>query len=102
MHGRKSRRGAPFQSTFAPDNGINSNIYIIIINERIMSIKIKVNGMSCAHCKDRVEKGLAQLSGVKAVRVDLKAGTAEVEGDVTEDTLRTAIDDLGYAYGGHV
>ena len=49
-----------------------------------------------------MEKGLAQLSGVKAVRVDLKAGTAEVEGDVTDDTLRTAIDDLGYAYGGHV
>ena len=44
MHGRKSRCGAPFQSTFAPDNGNNSNIYIIIINERIMSIKIKVNG----------------------------------------------------------
>ena len=67
-----------------------------------MSIKIKVNGMSCAHCKDRVEKGLARLSGVKAVQVDLKAGTAEVEGDVTEDILRTTIDDLGYEYGGRV
>lgn len=65
-------------------------------------MRIRVNGMSCGHCKARVEKGLSELDGVTAVHVDLAAGTATVEGDVTEDRLRTAIDDLGYEYGGRL
>ena len=45
-------------------------------------------------------KGLSELDGVTSVRVDLPTGTATVVGDVTEDRLRTALDDLGYEYGG--
>jgi len=63
-------------------------------------MKIKVNGMSCGHCKDRVEKGLSRLDGVTAVRVDLPSGTVTVEGDVSEELLRNALDELGYDYGG--
>jgi heavy-metal transporting P-type ATPase len=65
-----------------------------------MEMKIKVNGMSCGHCKDRVEKGLSRLDGVTAVRVDLPSGTVTVEGDVSEELLRNALDELGYDYGG--
>lgn len=65
-----------------------------------MEMKIKVNGMSCDHCKDRVEKGLAGLDGVTAVRVDLPSGTVTVEGDVSEELLRNTLDELGYDYGG--
>lgn len=65
-----------------------------------MEMKIKVNGMSCDHCKDRVEKGLSRLDGVTAVRVDLPSGTVTVEGDVSEELLRNTLDELGYDYGG--
>lgn len=67
-----------------------------------MEMRIRVNGMSCAHCKDRVEKGLVGLDGVTAVRVDLAAGIVIVEGNISEDSLRTALDDLGYEYGGRI
>lgn len=63
-------------------------------------MKIKVNGMSCGHCKDRVEKGLSKLDGVTAVRVDLPSGTVTVEGDVSEELLRNTLDELGYDYVG--
>lgn len=65
-----------------------------------MEMRIRVNGMSCSHCQARVEKGLSELDGVTSVRVDLDAGTATLVGDITEDRLRTALDDLGYEYGG--
>lgn len=65
-----------------------------------MEMKIKVNGMSCGHCKDRVEKGLSKLDGVTAVRVDLPSGTVTVEGDVSEELLRNTLDELGYDYVG--
>ena len=63
-------------------------------------MRIRINGMSCSHCQARVEKGLSELDGVTSVRVDLPTGTATVVGDVTEDRLRTTLDDLGYEYGG--
>ena len=65
-----------------------------------MEMRIRINGMSCSHCQARVEKGLSELDGVTSVRVDLPTDTATVVGDVTEDRLRTALDDLGYEYGG--
>ncbi len=65
-----------------------------------MEMRIRINGMSCSHCQARVEKGLSELDGVTSVRVDLPTGTATVVGEVTEDLLRTALDDLGYEYGG--
>ena len=65
-----------------------------------MEMRIRINGMSCSHCQARVEKGLSELDGVTSVRVDLPSGTATVVGDVTEDRLRPALDDLGYEYGG--
>jgi len=33
---------------------------------------IKVSGMTCEHCKARVEKALSSVDGVKSAKVDLK------------------------------
>ena len=49
----------------------------------------------CAHCVAHVEKALNALPGVKAT-VDLAAGTAVVEGDVTDEAIRTAVTEAGY------
>jgi copper chaperone len=64
-----------------------------------MQTTIKVNGMSCDHCKSSVEGALRCLPGVTAAAVDLKAGEARVtydEGRVDEARLRRAIEDVGF------
>ncbi|RMG54927.1 MAG: copper chaperone, partial [Gammaproteobacteria bacterium] len=44
-------------------------------------IIIDIDGMSCGHCTAAVERALSAVPGVSAVRVTLKPGQAEVEGE---------------------
>ena len=60
------------------------------------SIVLHVEGMMCEHCKARVEKALAQVSGVTKVKVDLKAKTATVYGAADAAALVAAVTDAGY------
>ena len=60
-----------------------------------MAKTMKSEGMMCAHCSGRVEKALNDLPGVTAT-VDLAAGTASVNGDVTDEVLTKAVTDAGY------
>lgn len=59
--------------------------------------RIKVDGMTCDHCKKRVENALNSIHQVNA-KVDLSAGEAVVKlGEaVSEDRLREAIEHEGY------
>lgn len=45
------------------------------------SILLKVNGMSCQHCVNAIHDAVAQIVGVKKVKIDLKAKLVEVEYD---------------------
>jgi copper chaperone CopZ len=58
---------------------------------------LKVDGMTCANCANRVENGLNQLGDVFA-RVDLSHERADVymKQDINEDTLREAVINAGY------
>ncbi|MDD7794794.1 heavy-metal-associated domain-containing protein [Clostridium sp. 'White wine YQ'] len=58
--------------------------------------KVVIEGMSCGHCKARVEKSLIELDGITAAIVDLDTKTATIEGDASDDAIRDAIDDAGY------
>ena len=56
--------------------------------------------MSCGHCKAAVEGELSKLSGVERSNADLEKGTVEVAYDedrVSEEQLKGAIEDAGYA-----
>jgi len=60
---------------------------------------VPVSGMHCGACVSRVEKALLAVPGVRAVEVDLAAGTAVITGEperVTEDLLRHSIHKAGY------
>ncbi|WRY54008.1 cation transporter [Clostridium intestinale] len=61
-----------------------------------MMKKITIEGMSCGHCKARVEKALSELDGITSAVVDLEAKTATIEGETSDEILREAIDDAGY------
>lgn len=59
---------------------------------------IFIEGMHCAHCSKKVEDALKSVKGVKSVKVDLENKSAEVvlKTEVENDTLKSAIDDLGF------
>ncbi|KGP75833.1 hypothetical protein JT05_08455 [Desulfosporosinus sp. Tol-M] len=57
---------------------------------------LKVEGMTCTHCKLRVEKALLVVSGVESVKVDLASNEALVTGDAERTKLIKAIEDAGY------
>ncbi len=62
-----------------------------------MNIELKVSGMTCGHCETAVSKALKGIEGVQSVQVDLKNGTAKVEGqNVSPNALIAAVIDEGY------
>ena len=55
-----------------------------------------VTGMTCGHCKKAVTDEVLQVPGVRAVDVDLDAGTLTVRGDAEAGAIRKAVDEAGY------
>ena len=63
------------------------------------SIQLKVSGMTCGHCRGKVETALQQVEGVYSVFVDLDEGRAEIDFDaaaVTPEALVGAVKSAGY------
>ena len=58
---------------------------------------VVIDGMTCEHCKARVESRLNQLDGVSA-KVNLKKKTAVVsmEKDVEDEVIKKAVENAGY------
>ena len=67
------------------------------LNRVIKQRTVIVEGMTCEHCRSRVESCLNELAGVSA-RVNLKKKTAIVsmETEVSDDEIRAAIEHAGY------
>jgi copper chaperone CopZ len=62
-----------------------------------MKKTISIGGMSCGHCKARVEEFLNKIEGVKA-KVDLKKNKATIKSKVEIDDkiLTAAITEAGF------
>lgn len=60
-------------------------------------VKIKVEGMSCNHCKSAVEKAIQEVLGVEGVDVSLDEGFAVVRGNPDPEELVEAVKEAGYA-----
>ena len=74
---------AVFQSQGKEENTVNKTIHI--------------DGMMCTHCTGRVDKALNDLPGVEAtVDLDSKSAAVTCTPDVSDDTLRQAVEDAGY------
>ncbi|PNZ89215.1 copper chaperone [Staphylococcus devriesei] len=60
---------------------------------------IKVDGMSCDHCRNAIESALAKLNGVTTAEVNLEKSEVRVDYDenrVSVDQMKQAIEDQGY------
>jgi copper chaperone len=56
-----------------------------------------VEGMTCEHCVLSVTEEVSELAGVDSVDVDLAAGRLVVNGDATDEAVREAVAEAGYA-----
>lgn len=63
-------------------------------------MKVKVEGMSCNHCKMRVEKALKSVEGIEDAVVDLDDKSVEIKGNVGLDKIKEVIEDTGYDFVG--
>ncbi len=67
------------------------------MNEKI----ITVNGMSCKHCKNNVEKNLSTLENINFVEVNLEQKKVILKGEnIDLDVIKNTINGLGYEYIG--
>ena len=57
-------------------------------------MKLNVEGMTCSHCERAVQRAIAGVGGT--ARVDLAAGTVEIEGVADAAAVQAAIEDAGY------
>ncbi|PNE22359.1 heavy metal transport/detoxification protein [Mesotoga sp. Brook.08.YT.4.2.5.1] len=65
-------------------------------------MKLEIGGMSCNHCKMRVERALKSVEGVEDAVVDIDEGIAEIftTKNIEENRLREIIEDAGYSFRG--
>ena len=69
------------------------------------NITIKIQGMTCDHCKAAVEQALNEIDGVQSAEVNLENGTAKVTYDANKvdiDHFTESIDEAGYEFVGQV
>ena len=57
---------------------------------------LKIEGMMCEGCVKSVQEALEKVPGITSVDVNLKKGTAVVQGDVDDETLIKAVVDAGF------
>lgn len=60
------------------------------------TIKIKIYGMDCNHCRMAAKKAILSVAGVTAASVDLSSKSAFVEGDATYEDICKAIEVAGF------
>jgi len=61
------------------------------------AVTLKVEGMTCGHCKMSVEKAAKSVAGVTGAEVDLAAKQVKVTGSFDTTAVAKAIEDAGYS-----
>ena len=62
----------------------------------------RVEDMHCSHCEAAVVRAVENLPGVENAKASASANTLTVRGPVTEETIRTAVEGVGYTFKGKV
>lgn len=61
-------------------------------------ITLKISGMMCGGCENRVKNAVGNIEGVEKVTADHTTGKVVVTANdnVTEEAVRETIEDIGY------
>jgi uncharacterized membrane protein YraQ (UPF0718 family)/copper chaperone CopZ len=77
-----------------------------LVHNEPVSKTYRVNGMNCSHCKACVEKAVRPLDGVVFAEADVASKSLQVEwhdeDDIDVSTLKTAVEEAGFEFGGEV
>lgn len=57
---------------------------------------LKIDGMTCMHCKMAVERALKGVPGVTSVNVDIAKKQAVVADSADQSAMVKAVDETGY------
>ena len=65
-------------------------------------MKIKVNGMMCAHCEMHVKKALEAIDGITSATALHEQSLVTIENSkpVEESVIKAAVEEAGYEYAG--
>ena len=74
----------------------------VMENNSVNKIAFKINGMTCNHCKANATKAISNLKSVKEVTVNLSEGIAYVDGNPTDEEVKSAVEAIGFTFGGRV
>jgi len=55
-----------------------------------------IEGMDCADCAMKIEKGIRKLDRVQKVEIDFATGWLQIEGEASQDAVRKRVEALGY------
>ena len=67
----------------------------------IPALKVGVEGMTCQHCKKKVEDGLMEIQGVTNVSANTETNTVDIYGkNVEPGSVQKIVEELGYIYNG--
>ncbi|MEG0260873.1 MAG: cation transporter, partial [Lysinibacillus sp.] len=60
-------------------------------------VHLDIQGMTCAACSNRIERGLNKMDGVEAnINLTLETGKVAISNDLTEEDIIKKIQSLGY------
>jgi hypothetical protein len=62
----------------------------------------RVEDMHCSHCEAAVVRAVEDVPGVEKAKASASANTLTVKGPATEETIRTAVEGIGYTFKGKV
>ncbi|MCD4792024.1 MAG: permease [Bacteroidales bacterium] len=69
--------------------------------DNMKTIKIKVTGMTCNHCKMSVETNLKKIDGLNVINADVSNEEVEIIGEQVDlKKVEETVKGLGYEYGG--
>jgi copper chaperone len=68
-----------------------------MMSETQTSRQYIVEGMTCEHCVLSVTEEVSEVPGVEGVDVDLASGRLTVSGNASDEAVREAVAEAGYA-----
>ncbi|MBR2234798.1 MAG: permease [Prevotella sp.] len=60
----------------------------------------RVEDMHCSHCEAAVVRAVENVPGVESAKASASAKTLTVKGPVTEEAIRSAVENIGYTFKG--
>ena len=60
----------------------------------------RVEDMHCSHCEAAVVRAVEKVPGVEKAKASASANTLTIKGPATEESIRKAVEGIGYTFKG--